>query len=95
MKKLLVMVALIFMVGAPLKAQSVKREGKVFVEQETKQNPASNARKTEYTFKAKDGKVYPIYVSKNGKAFIIRVSKKSGKEYRQYLPEVTEQLNKK
>lgn len=93
MKKLLVMVALICMVGAPIQAQSVKREGKVFVQQDTKRT--SSATKTDYTFKANDGKVYPIYVSKNGKAYIIRVSKKSGKEYKQYLPEVTEQLNKK
>lgn len=95
MKKLLVMVALIFMVGAPIYGQSVKREGKVFVEQDTKKEPTSNAKKTEFTYKAKDGKTYPIYLSKNGKAFIVRTSKKSGKEYRQYLPEVTEQLNKK
>ena len=91
MKKFIVMVALALMVGASsTHAQSIKREGKVFVQQDTK----NAGTKTEYTFKAKDGKTYPIYVSKNGKAYIIRVSKKSGKEYKQYLPEVAEQLNK-
>ena len=93
MKKFIIMVALALMVGASnTHAQSIKREGKVFVQQDTKRT--STATKTEYTFKAKDGKTYPIYVSKNGKAYIIRVSKKSGKEYKQYLPEVTQQLNK-
>ena len=48
--------------------------------------------KTQYTFKAKDGKEYPIYISKQGKAFIWKVSKKTGKQYKQYLPEVTKQL---
>lgn len=48
--------------------------------------------KTQYVFKAKDGKEYPIYISKQGKAFIWRVSKKTGKQYKQYLPEVTKQL---
>ena len=51
--------------------------------------------KTQYTFKAKDGKEYPIYISKQGKAFIWRVSKKTGKQYKQYLPEVTKELQKK
>lgn len=51
--------------------------------------------KTPYTFKAKDGKEYPIYTSKQGKAFIWRVSKKTGKQYKQYLPEVTKELQKK
>lgn len=85
------MVILAFMVGTS-GAQNVQRQGKVFVEQ--KATRTTQAQKTEYVYKAKDGKEYPIYLSKNGKAFIIRVSKKTGKEYRQYLPQVTEELNK-
>lgn len=38
-----------------------------------------------WTYVAKDGKEYPIYITENGSCFIIRTSKKSGKEYRQYL----------
>ena len=92
MKKLFIMLALVFMAGASnVSAQDVKRQGNMFVQQ---QSSTSTATKTKYTFKAKDGKVYPIYLSKNGKAFIIRVSKKTGKEYKQYLPEVTKQLGK-
>lgn len=33
-----------------------------------------------------DKKKYPIYKSKRGKLYIIRVSKNSGKEYKYYLP---------
>ena len=84
------MVILAFMVGTS-GAQNVQRQGKVFVEQKATRTTST---KTEYVYKAKDGKEYPIYLSKNSKAFIIRVSKKTGKEYRQYLPQVTEELNK-
>ena len=92
MKKILALVALTLMVGAPISAQDVKREGNTFVQVQNKAT-LKNVTKTQYTYKTKDGEEYPIYLSKNGKAFIIRVSKKSGKEYRQYLPKVTEQLN--
>ena len=70
-------------------AQSVTKQGTMFVQQSKK---CKSATKTKYTYKAADGKVYPIYLSPNGKAFIIRVSKKTNKEYRDYLPEVTKQL---
>lgn len=94
MKKLLTLVALVMLMGAPIFAQDVKREGTTFVEVKSDKVSLKNDTKTKYTYKAKDGKEYPIYVSKNGKAFIVRVSKKSGREYKQYLPQVTEQLSK-
>lgn len=75
---------------APIEAQNVKREGKCFVQMST--GLKKGAKKTEYTYKTKDGKTYPIWVSANGKAYIVRTSKKTGKEYKQYLPEVTKQL---
>ena len=34
---------------------------------------------------ATDGNEYSIYVTKNGKYYIIRTSKKTGNEYKQYL----------
>jgi len=37
------------------------------------------------TYQTSKGDVFPIYVSKNGKYFIVRTSKESGKEYKQYL----------
>ena len=94
MKKFIVL-ALTLMVGAPIFAQDVKREGNTFVQVQSDKVSLKNVTKTQYTYKDKNGKEYPIYLTKKGKAFIVRVSKKSGKEYRQYLPQVTEQLKKK
>ena len=93
MKKVLFIVSMLLLGGTMYGQKNVRLDGTTFavLKKDTKVNQNT---KTKYTFKAKDGKEYPIYLSKNGKAFIIRVSKKTGKEYKQYLPEVTEQLKK-
>jgi hypothetical protein len=71
-------------------AQNVQLNGKTFVVVDSsKSQPIA----TGYTFVDKTGVKYPVYLSKSGKAFILRKSKKTGKEYRQYLPQVTEKLN--
>ena len=41
---------------------------------------------TGYTFKDKTGKVYPIYQNSKGNFYVIRKSKKTGKEYKATLP---------
>lgn len=71
-------------------AQNVVRKGATF-EQISNKNEAT---KTQYTYKDRNGVSYPIYISSKGKCFIIKKSKKSGKQYRQYLPEITRQLSK-
>lgn len=89
--------ALIFLCAAlqECRAQSVTRQGKLFI-----QNPSNSTIKkdsitlTGYYYVTSDGTRYPIYKSSKGKCFIIRTSSKTGKEYRQYLPEVTKQLSK-
>ena len=43
------------------------------------------AKDTGKTFTDSKGIVYPVYVSVNGKLFVIRTSKKTGKKYNQYL----------
>lgn len=74
-------------------AQNCVLRGKTFEQVDTQSTKSKDmGTKTAYTYKAKDGKEYPIYTSKQGKAFIWRVSKKTGKQYKQYLPEVTKQL---
>lgn len=50
---------------------------------------------TQYFYLTADRKKYPIYQSKTGKCFIVRTSSKTGERYRQYLPEVDKQLNRK
>ena len=69
-----------------MKAQNVIRKGNQF-----EQVDSQKSRKTEYTYKTRDGKVYPVFLSPRGKAYINRVSK-NGKEYKQYLPKVTEAI---
>ena len=53
-----------------------------------------DAKMTKYFYLTPDGTKHPIYMSPDGKCFIIRTSSKHGKQYRQYLPEVTKQLEK-
>ena len=91
MKKLLFILCLILLGGIAVKAQEVVRNGNVFTQVSSKK--AKEAFKsTPYTYVAADGNKYPIYISGNGKYFIIRKSAKTGKEYRQYLPKVQKQL---
>lgn len=74
--------------------QNVVRKDKIFIEQsDTASRP--KAKKTDYVFVEKDGQAYPVWVSSKGKYFIIKVSKKTGNEYRKYLPQITEMLTKK
>ena len=91
MKKLIITLGLVLFLGFNTQAQNVVRRGKN-VEQKTTQK--SEAIKTRYVYFDKDGVKYPIYLSYEGKAFIIKVCKTTGKEYREYLPTVTSQLSK-
>ena len=50
---------------------------------------------TYLNWKDKDGVIYPIYVTKKGACYVKRISKKTGKEYKYYLPKETrEQIRK-
>ena len=92
MKKLFLIVCLALL-GSTAYAQDVVRNGTTFT-QVSKKSKEADSTVTQYTFVATDGVKYPIYRSSKGKYFIIRTSKKTGKQYRQYLPEVTKQLSK-
>lgn len=65
-------------------AQSFKKEGNVYV-QVKKASSKSEPKKTGKYYRDSKGDNYPIYVSGTGSCFIIKVSKKTGNEYRQYL----------
>lgn len=70
----------------------IKREGNNFkVEQTSK---ASDT-KTKYTWEDKEGNKYPIFITRKGACYVIRVSKKTGKEYKQYLPKDIQETIKK
>jgi hypothetical protein len=75
-------------------AQSIQRTGNVFVT--TNSSSKGNVEKTKYQWQDSTGKKYDIYISKkSGACFVIRTSKKSGKEYKYYLSdEITSQICK-
>lgn len=62
----------------------VKRNGDTFKVEQT--STASQGEKTKYTWEDKEGNKYPIYITKKGACYILRTSKKTGKEYKYYLP---------
>lgn len=71
----------------------VVREGNTFKVEKTAS--VNQDQKTPYTWQDKEGKTYPIFITKNGACYIIKVSKKTNKEYKQYLPkEIKEQIKK-
>ena len=93
-KKALILVLFILLGGMTAQAQEVVRNGNTF-EQVSKKKSKEAYKLTQYTYIAADGTKYPIYISEKGKYFIFRKSAKTGKEYRQYLPKVQEQLEQK
>lgn len=56
----------------------------------------SEPEKTDYTWTDTKGNTYPIYISSTGSCFVIKISAKTGKEYRNYLkPEVSADICRK
>lgn len=97
MKKIIILLACVLMLTiigcVPAPAQNCVQKGNTFEQVDTQSTKTKDmGTKTAYIYKAKDGKEYPIYLSKNGKAFIWRTSSKTGKQYKQYLPEVAKKL---
>lgn len=87
------------------KAQNVKREGKTFIAESSRGASASKDVATSYTWKDTKGKEYPIILHQYVKgekagqwtAYVMRVSAKTGKEYKYYIPkgiEIAEQIRK-
>jgi len=75
-------------------AQDIQRQGNTFVVTKSSTS-ANNAKKTPFTWQDSKGNKYPIYISKNGACFVKKVSKKTGKEYKQYLgKEISAQISK-
>lgn len=61
----------------------VVRHGNTFLVETTSVNQDTQ---TQFTWQDKDGNIYPIYITKKGACYILRISKKTGKEYKYYLP---------
>lgn len=92
MKKFILFTIMVFVFGLVSNAQSVQKQGNNFTQVTTK-GTKSKETKTQYTFTDSKNNTYPVYLSSTGKAFIKKISKKSGKEYKQYLPEIGKQIN--
>lgn len=96
MRKLIVCISMMLALGvnnSSIYAETVK-SGNKFT-QVTNKKSSNKETKTEYIYEDSKGVKYPIWLSSTGKAFIKKVSKKTGKEYKQYLPEVGKQINPK
>lgn len=93
-----VLLSALFFVGiiATSQAQTVTnsnrftKEGKTFTSvgrSKGEGDLVSNATLTDFTYRDSKANEYRIYLSKNGRAFIIRTSQRTGKEYKYYLGE--------
>ena len=82
MKKL-ISIVLVMLLSVASFAQKFNAETKTFSKENTVKTSATM---TEYNWEESDS-IYPIYITKNGRTYINKVSKKSGKVYKKYLPE--------
>lgn len=91
MKKF-ILISFVVLLGIIANAQVVK-EGNTF--KQNKEKTEVVEQKTSYEYEDNKGNKYPIYVSKRGSYYVIKISKKTGKEYKYYLPkEVQEEIKK-
>lgn len=74
--------------------QEIVQNGQQFEKVSKKKTEKSDSKDTitSFTYKDKTG-VYPVWLSKTGKAFIWKVNKKTGEKYRKYIPEVGRKIN--
>ena len=70
----------------------VVRHGNTFSVETTSVNQDTQ---TQFTWQDKDGNTYPIYITKKGACYVIKVSKKTGKEYKYYLPKDVQEAIRK
>ena len=76
----------------PIQAQNIKREGNTFTQLSTTKEKGKET-PTEYKYVDSKGEVHTVYLSSTGKAFIWVTSKKTGKPYKKYLPEIGKIIN--
>jgi len=92
------MAAAILLAAFSVSGQNYVRSGNEFSAVSEKKIPSATKEiKTQYKWKDSKGNTYTIYLSSTGAAYIKRVSSKTGKEYKSYLPkalaeEITKEL---
>lgn len=93
-RRLLALLLLVLAIGLAANAQTYTRSGNTFIAS-TGERVKAEPVKTKFTWKDNKGKEYPVYISSNGSCFVIKVSAKTGKEYKNYLgPEISKQICK-
>lgn len=93
-RRLFALLLLALCIGLVANAQTYTRSGNTFISSKGEQVKAEPV-KTKFTWKDSKGREYPVYISSSGSCFVIRVSSKTGKEYKSYLgPEISQQICK-
>ena len=93
-KRLLTLLLLVLAMGLAANAQTYTRNGNTFTSAKSVKTKAKPI-KTKFTWKDSKGTEYPVYISGKGSCFVIKVSAKTGKEYKNYLgPEISQQICK-
>ena len=78
----------IFCTFTTVSAQNYTQKGTTFIENTSNSvSKRSKSIETKYTWQDTEGKSHKIYLSKNGRAFVKVMSKKTGIEYNKYLDE--------
>jgi uncharacterized lipoprotein NlpE involved in copper resistance len=71
-----------------VKSPSIVRDSLGNFVQTAKSSVKAPYKVTGYTFTAADGKKYPVFEGANGGLFYVKISTKTGKTYKVYLPKV-------
>ena len=75
------MILLTFLINSSLSAQIVKDKNGNYVQSQG----IERSKETGKTFTTNKGEKFNVYLSVNGKPYVIRKSKRTGNEYKQYL----------
>ena len=90
-KKLFIVMMMLMSISYTVNAEIIK-EGKTYLQVSKQKTPDKDSG---FTYKDSKGNIYPIMIGKSGACYIVRISKKSGKEYKQYLgKEISQEICK-
>lgn len=83
MRKLILIAILVIASVSASYAQNYTKDGKTYKSEKVEKQ--SSERETGFTWEDSKGNTYPIFMGKTGSCYIKRISKNTGKEYKQYL----------
>lgn len=83
MRKLFLIAILMIVSISASYAQNYTKDGKTYKAEKVEKT--SPEKQTEFVWEDSKGAQYPIYMGKTGSCYIKKISKKTGKEYKQYL----------